>query len=180
MEYVNHKLIFTSLKSILILLTLLILALAGNSQTDETILYKNIIHAEAGGIGGYGSLNYERMFLLPELFSASARIGLSTVRINDYTTRFNPDLLIPLTINGFYGKSHKIHLGFGQLITNTIRSNHTDGKPIRDTNLHTHFAIGYRYHKDGGRLVLGISYTPMIEFQETYRHWGGVTVGFVF
>ena len=29
----------------------------------------------------------------------------------------NTDLLFPITINGFYGKNHKIHLGFGQLIT---------------------------------------------------------------
>ena len=47
-------------------------------------------------------------------------------------------------------------------------------------NFHTNFAIGYRYQKDDGRLILGISYTPIIEFQETYRHWGAVTVGYAF
>lgn len=168
------------LKVIHLLIPLLWLAINGHAQTEKTAINKNIIHAEAGGIGGYGSLNYERMIDLPGLFSLSGRVGAGTIRIYDFTSAFNPDLLFPVTVNGFYGKDHKIHLGFGQLIANTIHASHQDGNPIRETNLHTNFAIGYRYQKPSGRLVLGISYTPLIEFKQNFRHWGALTVGFAF
>jgi len=167
-------------KVYLILLSFLLITINGQSQTEKSVHFKNIIHAEAGGIGGYGSLNYERVVPLPGLFSISGRVGLTTVRVYDFINRFNPDLLFPVTINGFFGKDHKVHVGFGQLIANTVRANHTGGSPTRETKLHTHFAIGYRYQKADGRLILGLSYTPMIEFQENYRHWGALTVGVAF
>jgi hypothetical protein len=168
------------LRLIFILLTFLFNSNGAHSQKEGRIQRKNIVHLEAGGMGGYGSLNYERIFSLPGLFSASGRIGFSTIRIFDYTNRFNPDLLFPIAVNGFFGKVHKLHLGFGQLIANTTRSNITNGTPKRVTNLHTHFAIGYRYQKNDGKLIFGISYTPMIEFQETYRNWGAMTIGYAF
>ncbi len=158
----------------------LFISINGYTQKDSLLIYKNIIHAEAGGIGAYGSLNYERVVPLQGLFSFSGRIGLGTIRLYDFTNKFNPDVLIPITINGFYGKDHKIHIGFGQLIANNVRASHGVGKPERETNLHTHITIGYRYQKDGGRLILGLSYTPMLEYQEVYRHWGALTLGFAF
>ena len=176
----NIKQRFMRLKLILILFTILFTTAKGHSQVGNPDHYKNIVHLEAGGIGGYGSLNYERMIPLSGLFSVSGRIGISTIRLYDFTNKFNPDILFPISVNGFFGKSHKIHLGFGQLIANSIRANHTTGEPIRETNFHTHFAVGYRYQKADDRLILGISYTPAIEFQQTYRHWGAVTFGFAF
>ena len=168
------------LNSVYCILVFLLIAAEGHSQSANPILYKNIIHVEAGGIGGYGSLNYERMIPLPGLFSMSGRVGFSTITLYDFNNSFNPDLLFPISVNGFFGRNHKIHVGFGQLIANTIGANHNDGSPKRETNFHTNFAIGYRYQKPDGRLILGLSYTPIIEFQKTYRHWGAITVGFAF
>src|SRR5690554_1191337 len=167
-------------KVYLILLSFLLIAINGQSQTEKSVHFNNLVHVEAGGIGGYGSLNYERVFPLPGLLSLSGRIGVSTIRLKDFTNNFNPDLLFPIAINGFYGKDHKIHVGFGQLISNNVSANHDNGMPKRETKFHTHFAIGYRYQKDGGRLILGLTYTPMLEYQEKYRLWGALTVGFAF
>lgn len=164
----------------LLLISFITIEKNGNAQTESIVHFKNNIHVKAGGAGGYGSLNYERTIPLPKLFSISGRIGVSTIRIYDFSSAFNPDLLFPITVSGFYGKTHKVHLGFGQSFANVVRANPKDGSSKRETNLHTHFTIGYRYQKSGGRLILGINYTPIIEFQEYYRHWGGVTVGFAF
>jgi len=162
----------------IILLTLWWFIDKGYAQSGNTVIHKNIVHLEVAGIGGYGSLNYERAFSLPHSFSLSGRIGISTLKLRDFTLHFNLDFLFPVSINGFYGKKHKVHLGFGQLIANSVYANHEDGNSVRTTSFHTHFAIGYRFQKE--RLVLGISYTPMIEFQEIYKHWGAVTIGFTF
>lgn len=169
------------LKSIVLIQVMMVIAFGSYTQEKEKpVHYNSIIHAEAGGIGGYGSLNYEGVFSLSDYFSASGRVGISTLRINDFTTQFNPDLLVPITINGFYGKAHKLQVGFGQLLSNTVRASHSTGLPIRETHFHTHFSVGYRYHKEKGRMIYGISYTPMIAYQENFRHWGAVTIGYVF
>ncbi|WP_133122133.1 hypothetical protein [Brumimicrobium salinarum] len=120
----------------------------GNSQeTDSTNVNKNFLHLQAGGVGGYGSLNYERLFPLKNDFSIGGRIGLSTLRINDYTTQFNPDLLIPMSLKLLFGKEHKVLIGAGQLFSNTVNASQLTGQPKRETHFHTHLLIGYRYQK---------------------------------
>lgn len=168
------------LKTFYILLLSLFTAIEGYSQKETPVRHKNIFHIEAGGIGGYGSLNYEREVPLPGLFTLSGRNGLSTIKLYDFTNKLNPDLLFPVTINGYFGNDHKLQVGFGELITSRVQASHTDGTPKRETNLHTCITIGYRYKKDAGRLVVGISFTPILEFQETFRYWGAATVGFAF
>lgn len=162
----------------LLFLIFLYLGKAEKAQA-QNIHYKHIVNASAGGAGGYGSLNYEGMIPLPHLFSISGSVGISSIRLYDFTAKFNPDLLLPITINGFYGHTHKAHIGFGQLISNIVRANPVNGASDREIKSHTHFVLGYRYQKPEGKLVLGISYTPIVEFHKALRHWGGLTVGYV-
>lgn len=163
-----------------LILKLLSLSIAGFSQTVSHSTRRNIVHLEVGGIGGFGSINYERVIPLKNKFAVSGRIGLSTIRVYDFTTQFNPDLLLPLSINGFYGESHKIQVGFGQIIANSLTSNFATGEPQRETNFHTNFTLGYRYQKAESRFVYGISYSPILAFQKNYQHWGGLMFGYLF
>jgi hypothetical protein len=168
------------LKTIYIFLAFQIIANKALSQKENTLHYKHIVHLEAAGIGGYGSLNFERIIKLNELFSLSARIGFSTNRIYDYNNKFNPDLLFPIAINGFFGKVHKVQLGLGQLVAFSIKANILNGPPARETNFHTNFTLGYRYQKQDSRIISGISYTPILEYNSSIRHWGAFTIGYLF
>lgn len=150
------------------------------SQADQIPFSKNSIYLEGAGLGGYGSLNYERMLPLKTNLLMAVRIGLSTYNLRDYTNKFNPDLIIPLTLSGLYGNKHKLEFGIGQTISNVIRANPSNWDPERKTNLHANFAIGYRYQKKEGGLVLRCTYTPIVEFYKRYRHWGGLSVGYAF
>ena len=89
-------------------------------------------------------------------------------------------IIIPLAINGLYGNNHKLVLGFGQTISNIVQANHSNWKPERKTNLYTNFTIGYRYQKDSGGIFVSCNYTPIIEFYDSYRNWGGILIGFAF
>lgn len=163
-----------------LLLAFVTVTFDGVSQTSSLFNRKNMVHIEVGGIGGFGSINYERVIPLKNKFAVSGRIGLSTIRVYDFTTQFNPDLLLPLSINGFYGESHKIQVGFGQIIANSLTSNFATGEPQRETNFHTNFTLGYRYQKAESRFVYGISYSPILAFQKNYQHWGGLMFGYLF
>lgn len=46
----------------------LFISINGYTQKDSLLIYKNIIHAEAGGIGANGSLNYERVVRFKDFF----------------------------------------------------------------------------------------------------------------
>ena len=156
------------------------IAYEAKSQIDTNQTAQNVLYIEGIGIGGYGSLNYERTILLKSNLRMGLRIGLSTYNITDYTRKFNPDIIIPIAINGLYGNKHKIEFGFGQTISNIVKANFSDLKPGRVTNLHANFTIGYRYQKDTGGVIFRISYTPLIEFYESFRHWGGISIGYAF
>ncbi len=150
------------------------------SQTDEKAFPKNAFYLEFGGIGGLGSLNYERMIPLKGLFAIGLRAGLSTSRIKDYMRQFNPDIIIPIAVHGLFGKNHKLEVGFGQVFSNTILANALTGNPERISKFHANFTMGYRYQKSGGRLLLRCGYMPLIESYRFYRHWAGAAIGYVF
>lgn len=150
------------------------------SQKDSVHVAHNVIYAEIAGMAGYGSVNYERVFNLKLNFMISARAGLSTYNIKDYTEKFNPDILIPIAVYGSYGKNHKIEIGVGQLFESTIQANITEFKPERTYDFNTVFSVGYRYQKRSGGLFLRAAYTPIIDHTGFFRHWGGISLGYSF
>ena len=150
------------------------------AQIDTISISQNILYFEVGGIAGFWSLNYEKIILNKENFKISGRIGISTYNIKDYTDSFNPDIIIPIAINGLYGKTHKIEIGIGQTISNIVQSKHSSSLPYRNTKLHANFTIGYRYQKNNGGIIYRFGYMPIIEFNKSYRNWLGTSFGFAF
>jgi hypothetical protein len=163
-----------------IIILLLSFSCKAKSQLDTNYIAQNSIYIEAGGIGGYGSLNYERIIFIKEKLKIGMRIGVSTYNLTDYTIKFNPDIIIPIAINGVYGNKHKIVVGFGQTVSNIVEANRPNWEPKRKTNLHGNFTIGYRYQKDTGGIMVSCGYTPIIEFYNSYRHWAGILIGYAF
>ena len=150
------------------------------SQTDTTDIARNLIFIEVAGVGGYGSVNYERVIYNKKYLMFAMRFGISSYHIKDYTNKINPDILIPLSINGYYGKSHKIEWGVGETFSNIVHADLTEFKPKRITNFHTNFSIGYRYQKNTGGIIFRCAYTPIIEFNRYFRHCAGISFGYSF
>ncbi len=158
------------------------------SQSDYKNNSKNTIYIEGAGAGGYGSINYEYIYFLPRTFSNNQtsktafafRLGASTYYLNDYTDTFNPEIIVPVAIHFLYGKNHKLEVGAGQTITSFVRASSSDFQPKRDIRNHTHFILGYRYQKNKGGLMFRIAYTPILEFNTDYQHWGGLALGYAF
>ncbi|MDQ3191054.1 MAG: hypothetical protein M3Q58_05620 [Bacteroidota bacterium] len=151
------------------------------SQNDTLVrAANNSLYIEAGGIAGYGSVNYEKFLLKKNNFKLVSRIGISTYHLRDYTTRFNPDIIIPLAVNFLFGKNHNVEFGVGQTFTKIVYSPSFDINPKRKTNLSSNITIGYRYHKTEGGFVFRCGYTPIIENNKYFRHWAGISFGFAF
>ena len=166
-------------KLVSIMILLLLMHYKSKSQIDINQISQNVLYIEVAGIGGYGSLNYERLILIKNR-KCRVRIGISTYKIKDYTTKFNPDIIIPIAVNKLYGNNHNIEFGFGQTITSIVQANYLNWKPERVINLHSNFTIGYRYQKNKEGVIFRASYTPIIEFNKYFRHWGGLTIGYAF
>lgn len=152
----------------------------GISQNDTKKTANNIMYLEIGGAGGYGSVNYERVIKSSKLFNLGVRLGAGTYHINDYTTEFNPDIIVPISLNAYYGKTHKVELDFGQVFSNTVIADESNFEPDRESDFHSFFSIGYRYQKDTGGLVFRCDYTPVFEFNSYFRQWFGVSIGYSF
>jgi hypothetical protein len=161
-------------------LFILLIAQLAVAQVDSTHTASNSIYLEAGGAGGYGSLNYENVCYRKKNILVALRIGVGIYHLNDYTTTFNPDILIPLAINSCFGKNHKLELGVGQTLATIVRARETDFKPKRVLNFHSNFSIGYRYQKKTSGLFFRCAYTPIIEFNRYFRHWAGISIGYSF
>lgn len=162
---------------ILILLSFSNATVAQNSVKEET--KKHTLFIEAGGYGGYGSINYEYLVKKIDHLKFSIRTGFSTYNLNDFTNSFNPDIIIPVGINAYYGSKHNIDVGLGQTITSVIYADDKNYQPKRNYRLHTNLSIGYRYQGKKG-FLFKIGYAPIIEEQKTFRHWASLAFGYTF
>jgi hypothetical protein len=88
--------------------------------------------------------------------------------------------VIPVMMNLMFGENHKLELGVGETFSNLIETDISTGEPARMSNFSTTFNIGYRYENTRKNILIRAGYTPYIEFNETYKHWIGVSIGFLF
>jgi hypothetical protein len=168
------------MKLFLTLLFLFSFYFNSRANLDHSTSKKNSIYIELLGIGGYGSLNFQREFIQVKKVKIGFRLGLSTYNITDFTTQFNPDIIIPFAIHAQYGNKNNIELGLGQVITNIVETNPISFTPERTTAIHANFTIGYRYQKPEGGFIFRINYSPIIESYQAYKHWGGLSFGYAF
>jgi hypothetical protein len=159
---------------------LLVLPFSSFAQQDTSYSMKNAIFFEMGGAGGSHSMNYERSFPLIPLLDFTARGGFGFDNLVDFDGNFNPDVVFPFMAGVKYGKFHKIEIGVGQTFSNMIETDISTGEPARMSNFSTTFNIGYRYQNPGKRILIRAGYAPFIEFNETYKNWAGVSIGFIF
>lgn len=157
-----------------------ILSTDGFAQKDTIPSRRNAIFFEIGGAAGAHSMNYERAFNMQPKMDLGLRIGLSVSNILDYNGKFNPNIVIPAMVSGMYGRYHKLELGIGETFSSIIESNSGTGNPERRSNLSTTFNIGYRYQNPHSRVMFRAGYTPYIEFNERFKHWGGISIGYNF
>lgn len=149
------------------------------SQTNT--FPKHSIVLDAGGIGGYGSLNYERAFLLKKKHLLSYKVGFSFFRFKDFEREINPDLLFPISIQ--YNrkfKNHRAFLGLGQTISSIVKISSDFSSKVRKNRFSLSSIIGYRFQKDNNPFSIQISYTPILEHYKTFQHWGGISFGYSF
>ncbi len=140
---------------------------------------KNAVYLEVLGSGGWFSLNYERKIWAYKKLSLQLRGGAGTYRLKDYKGQWNPDLVLPFSAIARYGHRHQAELGLGQTLSSLPQYDAQQQAPKRSLSLSTHAMAGYRYIASSG-LLLGISYTPILEFQRSIRHWLGVSIGYAF
>jgi hypothetical protein len=163
-------------------LTILLLSFysISKAQEDSLSIKKNSIYIEILGVGGYGSVNFEREILKIKKIKIGTRLGITTYNLTDFTTKFNPDLIIPISINAQYGNKHNLEISLGQVISIIVETNPNTYTPERTTNIHPNLTVGYRYQKTKGGFIFRINYSPIIEFYQDYKHWGGISFGYAF
>ena len=138
---------------------------------------KNIIFIELGGAAGYGSINYELLVKKIKKMKLSARVGLSSYKLKDFQNEFNPDIIVPISINTYYGYNHHIEFGLGQVFTSIIYSDNVNYEPTRRNNFSTNLSIGYRFQKEEPGTICKIAYSPIIQNNSVLTHWFSVAVG---
>lgn len=71
------------MRLLFILLCLSNVIIAQDSEKES--IKKNLLFIEVGGAGGYGSINYEFLVKKINKLKFSAKVGLSTYHLYDYT-----------------------------------------------------------------------------------------------
>lgn len=155
------------------------------AQTGVKNSVRNLIYLEGLGIGGYGSINYERLLLHKNKssspkFNIGLSVGLSTLHIRDFEDNFNPDVIVPISVNAFYGKIHHIEVGFGQTISNVVQASAITFEATRKTTLNSNFTAGYRYQKNERGAIFRLNYSPIISSDKVFTNWFGVSIGYGF
>ncbi len=151
-----------------------------STAQQDSMLVKNAVYAEVFGSAGYGSLNYERFLWCRSHVMLISKMGFSSYKMFDFNRTFNPDVIIPISIQTLLGNTHWMELGVGQTISSIVKLDRQTKEMKRFTHLSTVPSIGYRYQKTQRGMLIRVTYSPIVEFNTTLRHWGGVSWGFTF
>ena len=159
----------------------LVLSFCNAIQAQGGVPYRSLIFLEIGGLGGIGSINYQHDIALNDHLAIGFRGGLGTVHLMDYRRKFNPDLIVPLSVQMLYGRIHRIEMGIGQTIANYPVAD-LKRLPIhtRATHFSTTFSAGYRFDHPQTRLFYRCTYTPYVEKNKHFKHWGALSIGYAF
>lgn len=151
----------------------------GQDATKLVEQANDLIYLEAGGFGGLGSINYERVSFHKQLFQLGPRIGIGFNRFVDYQKKFNPDISIPFGVNFSFGTNWKAEIGLGTTFSSVVQVG-ADLEPERISQVHGNASIGFRYQKSSGGLLVRGGYSPIFEKFSYLRHWPYLAIGIVF
>lgn len=140
---------------------------------------KNAIFIEGLGVGGYGSINFERRILNKNIHQIHARIGFGTYNITDFTNSINPDVILPIGINYCIGKQHKLSSEIGLTYSSIVQLNPNSFEPKRENNFSPYIGLGYKFNKVNSRFFGGAVYYRKFEFFEYPRNWAGFFIGYI-
>ncbi len=149
---------------------LLVLITCSAFAQDDSVKTKSV-YFELAGSGGFGSINYEKLFSKKNNTEFTWRAGLSLAPIDKNN---GTGIVFPLMLNTLIGKNaHKLDLGLGQGITITTKGNFF---------ALTTAAIGYRYQPAAKNWFYRITYTPLISYLVDFQiqQWAGVSIGYTF
>lgn len=135
---------------------------------DTTAFLRNALHLEFWGASSVASLNYDRVLFKKRKLTALVRIGVGSIHLKDFTRRFNPDLIMPFGVYGFYGRRTMLELGAGGTFTGIVYPNETNFDPERQYRLHGWCSIGIRGNFDE-HIWARFAFTPIFEFGRVTR-----------
>jgi hypothetical protein len=164
----------------LIILISLLFSLNVFANGDSAV-FRNNVFLETAGTSMFWSLNFERGLGVVKNFQFKGRVGFSFMNLYDFERKFNPNLTFPISLQVLYGKeNHFIEVGTS-LVTSTVSYFDADELAKKtDLNLSVGGIVGYRFHKKGTRMNYRIFYAPLWEYFQSYKHWGGASVGVSF
>ena len=167
-------------RSVLTIVSIFLLCKTAPAQFSTKRMAANTVYLEVFGMGGYGSINYERLVLRHKNLHVGVRLGAGTYRLRDFETHINPDITVPFAVNAYYGKTHHIELGVGQTFTSIVKASPVDFKVMRDNSFSSNINIGYRYQKHSKGMMFRMNYNPIMSTNSVFKHWYGVSIGYAF
>jgi hypothetical protein len=166
----------------ILLLPIFLWSLSSFAQTDST--WHSSVYIEAGGAGGIGSFNIEHYSFEKENINIGARFGLGTTRFRNFQNEIQPDYYVPLgiftEIKVFKKRPNPllIYLGAGLIYASTVQVN-DEFEPERVKRLNSYFQAGATYIISN-RLLLRLSYSPIISRGYGFNQWGAISIGHTF
>jgi hypothetical protein len=166
----------------ILFLLLFVAPCASYCQSDT--LRHSVIYLEAGGPGGIGSVNIEHHSFEREKFNIGARFGIGTTGFRNFEDEFQPDFFVPFGIYSNFRlmKSKRnglfLNIGAGLIYASTV---HIDEnfEAAREVKLNSYFQAGVSYLL-AQKLLLRLSYTPIISNGYGLNHWYALSIGYTF
>lgn len=156
-------------------LVLILMLLASPKLKGEEVK-KNYLALEFAGSGGLGSINLGKNLLISNNLKLNARMGLSTFQVIDFQRKFNPDIILPLEIEGVKGDQHQFKFGVGTALVSQVRAK-LGGEKSRDNYFNLFAKLGYRYSLKNEPYFLELGYSPMLLENSSFRNWAFLGLG---
>lgn len=156
---------------VLFAITLCLTALTSLASAQSNALF-----LDAGGAGGYYSLNLQLAVKSSQDINLLARTGLTVNHLLDFERKLNPDFLINAGTHLTYGSKHRAELAAGILMGSFAVAE--PNAKTRDWSISPFAELGYRLEPPDKRFIFRIYYSPYLKRFNNLVHWGGIGFGY--
>jgi hypothetical protein len=168
------------IEAIFIFILILLFMSDANAQEEKTYPKRNYISFEYLGPNGFGSVQYERIFIVRDQNRYFLKLGIGSFHIIDFSNKVNPDIIIPFSSGVSLKKKPEFLAAGGMIFSSIVHYNSTKGQAVRENDFHPFASVSCRYVLEKSRIGIQLSYMQVYDINQRLKHRVALALGYRF
>jgi len=150
------------------------------AQEEKSLPKRNYVSFEYIGPHGFGSVQYERAYIVRDHNQYFLKLGIGSFHIRDFSNKVNPDIIIPFSSGVSLKKKPEFLAAGGMIFSSLVHYNITKGQAVRENDFHPFALVSCRYVFEKTGIGIQLSYMQIYDVNQRLKHRAALALGYRF